>query len=105
VSASDALEHAGGRSVLEHKLRQIREQGYAIRGPMVAPRNAGTVAVAIREGNHVLATIGIGYFNSAVSASTLRDQYVPLLREAASKIVTQIRSLRESVTAVDTTVA
>jgi len=53
----------------------------------------------------VLATIGIGYFNSAVSASTLRDRYVPLLREAAGKIVTQIRSLRESVTTVDPAVA
>jgi uncharacterized protein (UPF0147 family) len=39
----------------------------------------------------------MGYFHCAVSDAVLRDQYVPVLREAAGRIVTQIRSLRESV--------
>jgi len=97
TTSADALEHAGGQRLLEQRLRQIREQGYAVRGPLVPPQNAGTVAVPIKEGNHVLATMGMGYFYSAVSPAVLRTEYVPFLLEAASKIVMQIRSLRESV--------
>ena len=97
TTATEALEHAGGRYLLERKLRRIREQGYATRGAAVPPLGAGTVAVPIRDGAHVLATLGMGYFHCAVSDAVLRDQYVPVLREAAGRIVAQIRSLRESV--------
>ncbi len=94
AASAAALRAAGGRRQLEAHLTAVREQGYAVRGPRVKPLNSGTLAVPIIDGTRVPATMGMGYFRTAVSQAQLVNEYVPMLRDAADNIVTQVRALR-----------
>lgn len=94
TSRSEELRAAGGRRTLEDRLTLIRADGYATRSKRVAPLTSGTVAVPIIDGGRVLATMGMGYFRSAVSEQSIAEEYVPIMRESAVQIVEQVRLLR-----------
>lgn len=71
----------------------VAKHGYAIRDPHVEPKNSSTIAMPIFHGDRVLATIGLTYFRSAVSASNLDEVLVPSLREAVDGIEASFRML------------
>jgi IclR family mhp operon transcriptional activator len=64
----------------------VRKHGYAIRDPNVEPKSSSTIAMPIFHGERVLATIGLTYFRSAVSARNLEEVLVPSLRAAVEGI-------------------
>ena len=94
TSRSEELRCTGGRRTLEDRLSLIRADGFATRGKRVEPLTSGTVAVPITDGGRVLATMGMGYFRSAISEKRIAEEYVPILRESAAQIVEQVRLLR-----------
>lgn len=94
TSRGEALRAAGGRRTLEDRLTLIRADGYATRGKRVEPLTSGTVAVPIVDAGRVLATMGMGYFRSAISEKRIAEEYVPIMRESAAQIVEQVRLLR-----------
>jgi IclR family transcriptional regulator, mhp operon transcriptional activator len=77
---------------LEWRVRRAREQGYAIRDPRTEPRNSGTIAVPIMNGDRVAATIGLTYFKRAVTEGDA-DRYVSALQKTAAAVEAQIASL------------
>jgi IclR family transcriptional regulator, mhp operon transcriptional activator len=64
----------------------VKEHGYAIRDPRVEPKSSNTIAMPIFHGDRVLATVGLTYFRSAVSAKILEEVLVPALRAAVEGI-------------------
>jgi IclR family transcriptional regulator, mhp operon transcriptional activator len=88
----DGLAHDGVHA--QRLLAAIRRSGYAARDPLVEPRNSDTAAVPIRNGRKVLATLGMTYFNSAVSREAINERYVPLLHDLAERIATNVTSFR-----------
>ncbi len=72
----------------------VRREGFAERDPQVEPRNSNTVAMPIRERGRVVATIGIGFYRSAVPEATLRDEILPALRAAVRATERQLAILR-----------
>jgi IclR family transcriptional regulator, mhp operon transcriptional activator len=64
----------------------VKKHGYAMRDPRVEPTSSSTIAMPIVQEDRVLATIGLTYFRSAVSARTLREVLVPSLRAAVEGI-------------------
>lgn len=88
------LREAGGRRVLEDRLALIRADGYALRDKRVCPQNSGTAAVPIVDDGRVLATMGMGYFRSAVPEERVISHYVRAMKESAEHIVEQVRLLR-----------
>ena len=71
----------------------VAKHGYAIRDPQVEPKSSSTIAMPIFHDDRVLATIGLTYYRSAVSASTLDEVLVPSLREAREGIEASFRLL------------
>lgn len=71
----------------------VGTHGYAIRDPRVEPKSSSTIAMPIRQGDRVLATIGLTYFRSAVTARTLDEVLVPALRTAVDGIEASYASL------------
>jgi IclR family mhp operon transcriptional activator len=79
---------------VQQLVRSTRARGYAERDPNVEPRNSGTIAVPIMVDGQVLATLGLTYFRSAVSRSTVVDILVPALKEASTHIEQSVAALR-----------
>jgi IclR family mhp operon transcriptional activator len=79
----------------------VRRQGFAERDPQADPRNSNTVAMPVREGDRVVATLGIGFYRSAVSDATLRDDILPDLRTAIRATERRLVTLRGELAAGD----
>ena len=94
TSRAKDLAAAGGRRSIEDRLQLIRKDGYSTRGKRVEPLSSGTVAVPIMDDGRVLATMGMGYFRSAVTEERIAQHYVPIMQESAAHIVEQVRLLR-----------
>ena len=73
-------------------LRQVREQGYAERDPVVRPVSS-TLAVPIFHRGRVTASLGLTWFSTALSRQDVLDRYLPLLREAAQDISMRLGTL------------
>lgn len=77
-------------------LDAVARQGFAVRAS--APEKAASASLAVpvfEEGSdRVLATIGITYYNSAVSGGYAVNEYVPLLRTAAANISESVAHLQ-----------
>jgi IclR family mhp operon transcriptional activator len=65
---------------------EARRKGYAERDPELQPRSSGTIAVPIKLGERVMATIGITFFRSAVPDAKGRSAIFRQLRESADQI-------------------
>lgn len=89
--AEDAL--GSDRSQMLKTLAVIRRRGYALRDPLVEPRNSNTVAVPILKGDRVLATLGLTYFSSAVRDPTTLGVLVAEVQKAAARIGESIQAL------------
>ena len=77
-------------------LAGIRRAGFAERDPTAQPSNSNTIAMPVRSGHSVLATVGMTYFTSAISRSELLQVHVPLLASLASDIERSVETLRRA---------
>jgi IclR family mhp operon transcriptional activator len=73
----------------------IRRAGFADRSAMVEPKSSSTLAVPVKLGRKVLATVGVTYFTSAVSKAEAIARYVPPLKEMARNIQTSVVLLKQ----------
>jgi len=72
------------RQTLEDTLELIRRQGYALRAPGVRPVSR-SLAVPIFDAHRVVASAGITWFTSTMTADEAVARYLPLLQEVARK--------------------
>lgn len=88
LAKSSDPENAGARDrkATLAMLRRIRALGFAERVSTVAPTSSTTLAVPIMRGKDVLATVGMTYFRSVMSAKEAHGKYVPALQEMAKNI-------------------
>jgi IclR family mhp operon transcriptional activator len=88
---SFGVEQEAQHSVL---LANVRKNGFAKRAPQTEPRRNTTVAIPIRHGNTVLASITVSFFISAVPRSKVEERIIDPLREAVNKIEAVITFMR-----------
>jgi IclR family mhp operon transcriptional activator len=67
-------------------LASVREKGYALRAPQTEPRRNTTVAVPIRPGGKVLASITVSFFTSAIPRNHVLERVIDPLKETVRKI-------------------
>jgi len=67
-------------------LARIRDEGYALRAPNTEPRRNTTVAMPIRHQEHVLASITVSFFTTAVPKKNVEEQIIAPLRQTVCKI-------------------
>ena len=78
---------------IEHVIQQVRERGYAMRDPLDRPRSS-TIAVPIRIGGRVLASLGLTWITAAMPRKKAVERFVPHLFAIASRIAAEIPRLR-----------
>lgn len=78
----DAAEEDEFRLVLA----RTRANGYAQRAPHTEPRRNTTLALPMRHGTRVLASITVSFFTSAVPARDVADKLIAPLRETVERI-------------------
>jgi IclR family transcriptional regulator, mhp operon transcriptional activator len=96
VTARDPAASGHEASWLGPRIELTQERGFALRDPLVEPRNSCTVAVPVMQGPRVLATIGLTYFRSAVSEAKVREELAPCLRSTTSAIEKQIVAVQST---------
>jgi IclR family mhp operon transcriptional activator len=95
LRASSDPEDAGARNraAALRILDATQRAGYAQRAANVEPRSSSTIAVPIRHGTGVLASVGMTFFKSAVPRRDLAERYVPALQELARNIEASLANL------------
>jgi IclR family transcriptional regulator, mhp operon transcriptional activator len=95
LSVSSNPEDAGAknRASALRMLEAAERLGYAQRAPNVEPRSSSTIAVPIRRGGGVLASVGMTFFKSAVSRRDVACRYAPLVQELGRNIEASVASL------------
>jgi IclR family transcriptional regulator, mhp operon transcriptional activator len=95
LARSADAEDAGARdrAATLAMLARIRKLGFAERAMSVEPASSSTLAVPIKRGANVLATIGVTYFRSAMAAKQARERYVPALWDMAANIANSVTAL------------
>jgi hypothetical protein len=66
-------------------LAQTRQQGYALRSKDVRPVS-NTLAVPVFENGHVLATLGVTWFSSAMDTDAAVAALLPRMQQAARDV-------------------
>lgn len=79
------LPIAGQEGEIKRMLAEVRERGYALRDPRVRPESS-TIGIPIWEDSGVVATIGLTWFSSAVTAEQAVARFLPPLQKASSDI-------------------
>lgn len=95
LTRSSDPEDAGARDRAASlaMLRRIRALGFAERSAAVEPQSSLTLAVPIKQGKDVLATVGMTFFRSAIAVREARARYVPALWEMAENIAKSVAAL------------
>lgn len=75
-------------------LANVRENGYALRSPHTEPRRNTTVAVPIRPGGRVMASITVSFFTSAIPRNRVADTVIEPLKETVRKMEDVIQFMR-----------
>ncbi len=75
-------------------LAETRRSGYALRSPAVSTAS-NTLALPIFEDGHVVASLGLTWFSSALSTEQAIARLYPHLLVATQKITTRLGTLRE----------
>jgi IclR family mhp operon transcriptional activator len=86
---------AGSREAVKAMLRETLQRGYATRNPAVRPVS-NTLAVPIFENRHVVASLGLTWFSSALSPKDAQKSFYPLLRNASKKIELRLATLAQA---------
>jgi len=76
-------------------LANVRKKGYALRSPRTEPKRNITVAVPIRHGDMVLASMTVSFFITAVAPSDVDERVIQPLKETVAKIESVIRFMRD----------
>jgi IclR family mhp operon transcriptional activator len=84
---------ARDRAGVSKMLARIRRLGFAERLPFVEPTSSSTLAVPIRRGRNVLATVGMTYFRSALTAKQDKGRYIAALQQMAEDIKANVLAL------------
>ncbi len=86
----DALAH--DRPAIDRMVRQIRDDGYALREPGIRPISR-TLAVPVFEGRRVVATIGLTWIASTFSDEQAVERYLQPLRDLSRQIGERLAQL------------
>ncbi len=86
---------AKSRTSVLRILEETQQMGFAQRATDVEPRSSATIAVPIRRGSNVLASVGMSYFKSAISHREIASIYVPLIQELAGNIESRVTALQK----------
>ena len=73
-------------------LEQTRAQGYALRSKDVRPVS-NTLAVPVFENGHVMASIGLTWFSSAMDTDAAVSTYLPRMQQAARDIESRLNAM------------
>lgn len=94
LKLSDDPENAlaGQTRAVQAMLRQIRQQGYALRVPGVRPVS-NTLAVPVFEGRRAVASIGLTWIASAVTEEQAVKRFLPPMQEMALRIKERLAEL------------
>jgi IclR family mhp operon transcriptional activator len=95
LASSSHPEDAGvrNRASALRIVETAQRMGYAQRAANVEPKSSSTIAVPIRRGGGVLATVGMTYFKSAVPRRDVGARYAPLLQELGRNIEASVARL------------
>jgi IclR family mhp operon transcriptional activator len=85
ASNKSSKPDAGTRG-LRQIIARVKQQGYGERDPAKLPAGSSTIALPVRVGDHVLGTVGLTYFTSAVTAGDVEQRLVPPLRNCVAGI-------------------
>jgi IclR family mhp operon transcriptional activator len=77
------------RADIEARLADIRKLGYACIHRPGTPSNRSSLAVPIRAGGDLLATLVVRFAKTAVTQHVVMQRFLPALRQAAHEIVTR----------------
>jgi IclR family mhp operon transcriptional activator len=88
--AEDALAH--DRRAVQAMLRETRAHGYALREPGIRPVS-GTLAVPVREGPRVVASLGVTWIASALTHEQAVERLLPQLQGLALRIERRLKEL------------
>lgn len=79
---------------LDAMLAQTREQGFALRSLDVRPVS-NTLAVPVMEHGHVIASLGLTWFSSAMGPDAAVRAFLPRMQLAAREIEARLREVGE----------
>ncbi|MCW5645044.1 MAG: DNA-binding transcriptional regulator [Rhodoferax sp.] len=79
-------------AALHAMLEQTRAQGYALRSKDVRPVS-NTLAVPVFENGHVMASIGLTWFSSAMDTDAAVSTYLPRMQQAARDIESRLNAM------------
>ncbi|HEY4370433.1 MAG TPA: DNA-binding transcriptional regulator [Burkholderiales bacterium] len=86
---------AGSRPAVKSMLQETRQRGYSMRNPAVRPVS-NTLAVPIFEHGHVVASLGLTWFSSAIAPKDAEKAFYPVLRVASDKIELRLAGLAQA---------
>ncbi len=75
-------------------LAGVRKQGHALRSPQTEPRRNTTVAVPIRPGGKVMASVTVSFFTSAIPRNQMSERVIEPLKDMVRSIETVISFMR-----------
>lgn len=82
---------ARNRALVEKTIERVRQQGYASNdGEWAQERKVSALALPIRHGSGILATINIVFLRKAMTIPEAAERYLPELRAAIQKIETML---------------
>ena len=85
AESTGASEAASESQAIRAMLTQVRRRGYALRDPRVRPESS-TIAVPIYDEDHVVATLGLTWFSSALSTDKAVESFFAPLQQASNEI-------------------
>lgn len=75
-------------------LAGVRKQGHALRSPQTEPHRNTTVAVPIRPGGKVMASVTVSFVTSAVPRNQMSERVIEPLKDMVRSIETVISFMR-----------
>lgn len=84
-------EPARNEEAMARMIEQVRERGYATRGPMIETRSS-TIAVPVRENGRVIACLGFTWISAAMPLQKAVEQYLPRILTTAEVISAELAS-------------
>lgn len=84
-------EVAHNQEAIARMIEQVRERGYATRDPLIQPRSS-TLAVPIRQGDRVVASLGMTWITAGMPLQKAIELYAPRLRATADSISRELAS-------------
>lgn len=88
----DTFDAVSEPQAIRAMLTQVRRRGYALRDPRVRPESS-TIAVPIYDEDHVVATLGLTWFSSALGTDKAVERFFSPLQQASGEISRELSRL------------